>query len=561
VATNSSSPRTGFSEVVSSDNSSLDPLAGNHQRTQGPITTPGDFASRSSEITQRQSTRRHHVGRPENGGSENKTESREPNAIAKCGGPTLNRSSGDFSTRIHKRGGKQTIVTGAFPLGYREPGVLVETIRDAENPRRMVFLQWENGSATIFHSIEREERLFVPPDPTSSSFPLLSLPDGLLPSGKPVELLAEIGSAIWKFVKLNSDQLRIVAAFVLASWFPDCFEAAPYLLVVGPLGSGKTTLLKVLWCLCRRGLIAGDLRSGSVYKLVDAWDPTLIIDELELGSSAAKVELLRLLRTGTTPGVPTFRNGRRFSTYCLKILSSRQTFGDAALSSRGLIVSVLPTNGGTPPLDDAAMRNLEKEFQPKLCNFRLQNHAAVKNFSYSQDAIGGLSARMRQIARALTAPILGHEEWTSVLLTILRKYDDEAQIERSLEPEWLVTEFLLANCHEGLEDKRGVTYIPVGGMADQINKNLEYRHEECTLSAKKTGLVLKSLGLRTRRLGNWGRGLPLTDGVRKKIHRIAARLGIDRLTIAPLTALESGCGGAPCTLCEEFGLTGGLRFE
>ena len=25
-------------------------------------------------------------------------------------------------------------------------------------------------------------------------------------------------------------------------------------------------------------------------------------------------------------------------------------------------------------------------------------------------------------------------------------------------------------------------------------------------------------------------------------------------------ALEFGYGGAPCALCEEFGLTGGLRF-
>jgi len=222
---------------------------------------------------------------------------------------------------------------------------------------------------------------------------------------------------------------------------------------------------------------------------------------------------------------------------------------------------MFPTTEDTAPLDEAAMRNLEKEFQLKLFNFRLQNYAAVKDFSTPPNTFDGLSARMRQIARALAAPILGNEGWTSGLLKILLNYDCEARIERSLELEWLVAEFFLANCHEGLKSGRGVTCIPVGSVALQVNKDLEYRHEEVRLSAKKTGLVLKSLGLHTSRLGNWGRGLALTDGVKRKIHEIAAQLGIDRRTIAPLAALESRHGGAPCALCEEFGLMGGLRSE
>ena len=235
----------------------------------------------------------------------------------------------------------------------------------------------------------------------------------------------------------------------MASWFQDCFEAAPYLWVVGPLGSGKTKLLKLLWALCRRGLIAGDLRSGSVYKLVDAWDPTLIIDEFEQGSSAANVELLRLLRAGSTPGVPTFRNGRPFSNYGVKIIASRQPIADAALLSRGLIISLLPTTGDTPPLDEATLQKVEQEFQRKLCMFRLQNHAAVKNFSNLPNTFNGLSPRMRQIARALVSPLLGVESYTSEFLEVLEDYDNEARIDRSLEPEWLVAEVLMAVCHDG----------------------------------------------------------------------------------------------------------------
>jgi hypothetical protein len=536
------------SEPRNSENQSVDAAVSDH----------------SPEIKPRRLTGLYQAPHPENEVSPCTTGSSEPTTTAMPAAAPY-RSSKDSSLRNREERGERVIVTGALPPGHHEPGVLVETIRDPENPARMVFLRWENGSATIDHSIECEGQFFAPPDPTSTSFPALSLPDGLLPCGGPVKLLWEIASAISKFVKLRPDQIGIVASFILASWFADCFEAAPYLWIVGPLGSGKTKLLKVLWCLCRRGLIAGDLPSGSLYKLVDTWDPTLIIDEFEFASSAAIGELLRLLRTGSTPGVPIFRNGRSFSTYCLKVISMRQPLGDVALSSRGLIISMLPTKEDTPPLDTAAMKRLEEEFQPKLFMFRLQNHAAVKNFSNLPNAFDGLSPRMRQIARAFAAPFLGDAGITSELLQSLEGYDYEGSIERALEPEWLVAEGLMVVCHDGIGIGSGrissVSDILVGGLATRVNQSLADQFEGLRLGAKKVGMVLKGLGLPTTRLGRSGRGLTLTPGLKRKIHEVAAELGIDRRTIAAKMALQIDYGGVRCALCEEFGLTGGLSFS
>jgi hypothetical protein len=531
------------SEPRNSENQSLDVAVTDH----------------SSEIEQRRFTGLYQDPHPQNEVSPFTTESSELTTIAKPAA-TPHRSSKDSSLRIREEGGKRIIVTGAFPHGYRKPGVFVETIRDPENPARMAFLQWENGSATIVHSIERDGQIFVPPDPISRSFPLLSLPDGVLPCGKSFELMTEIASTISKFVKLRPDRYGVVAGFLMASWFQDCFEAAPYLWVVGPLGSGKTKLLKLLWALCRRGLIAGDLRSGSVYKLVDTWDPTLIIDEFEQGSSAANVELLRLLRTGSTPRVPTFRNGRPFSNFGVKIIASRQPIADAALSSRGLIISLLPTTGDTPPLDEATLQKVEQEFQPKLCMFRLQNHEAVKNFSNFPDTFNGLIPRMRQIARALVSPLLGVESYTSEFLEVLVDYDGEARIDRSLEPEWLVAEALMAVCHDGDKGGRFMLGMLVGDVANEVNQKLKDRHEDLRLSAKKVGMVLKALGLCTTRLGRSGRGFMITPALKRKIHEIAAQLRIDRRTLAMTMALQINYGGAECDLCEEFGLTAGLFF-
>jgi len=82
------------------------------------------------------------------------------------------------------------------------------------------------------------------------------------------------------------------------------------------------------------------------------------------------------------------------------------------------------------------MQKLEREFQPQLCMLRLKNHAAVKNQYVASLDLHALSPRMKQIARALTAPLLGAAEKTSDLLRILGEHDEDARIDRSLEAEW-----------------------------------------------------------------------------------------------------------------------------
>jgi hypothetical protein len=192
--------------------------------------------------------------------------------------------------------------------------------------------------------------------------------------------------------------------------------------------------------------------------------------------------------------------------------------------------------------------------------FRLQNYEAIKNFSNAPNTFNGLSPRMRQIARALVSPLLGVEPYTSELLEVLQDYDAAARIDRTLEPEWLVAETLMFICHDENVGGRFRLDILVGEVANEVNQRLRDRHEDFKLSSKKVGMVLKTLGLSTLRLGRSGRGFKLTDDLKRKIHEIAASLGIDRRTLATMFALQIDYGGAGCDLCEEFGLAVGLAF-
>jgi hypothetical protein len=418
-----------------------------------------------------------------------------------------------------------------------------------------MFLRWENGIATMVPSVEHAGTLYVPPDPMQALHSQIILPDSVRPCREPAALVADIVETLAKFIEADRELLVLLASVVLCSWFPDCFEAAPYVWIVGPLGSAKTKLLRLLSCMCRRALLIGDVRPGSLYRLTDSYNPTLLVDELDLDDRTS-IDTLRLLRTGTVAGVPAVRNGKLFSTYGLKIVASRDVPRDAALLSRCVIVSMLPTGNETQPLDDVAMHQIAQQFQQEMLMFRFTNCSKVKSFRLPSSALHDLTPRMKQIALAVVAPIQGDAESVAVVLSALRERDQAGKIERALEPEWLTEENLFRLIHEG-----PIHSILVGGIAASINEKLKFRGEDFRISARKVGSVLKSLGLRTETLGSLGRGLLFAPAMIRQIHALARHLGISRRTIATSQGLEVGYGGRRCLLCEELGLTDGLRFN
>lgn len=188
--------------------------------------------------------------------------------------------------------------------------------------------------------------------------------------------------------------------------------------------------------------------------------------------------------------------------------------------------------------------------------FRFTHYLAVKSFRLPSGTLQDFTPRMKQVALALVAPIQDDTESASVVLLALRERDHDSEIERALEPEWLAATILFELIHEG-----PIHSILVGGIAASINEKLKFRGEDFRISARKIGSVLKSLGLNTETLGSLGRGLLFTPAMNKQIHTVAQRLGVSRRTIATPQGLEAGYGGRRCLLCEEFGLTEGLRFD
>ncbi len=91
-----------------------------------------------------------------------------------------------------------------------------------------------------------------------------------------------------------------VTLWVLASYSIDAFRIFPKLLLSSPeKRCGKTTTLEVIDSLGNRSLIAASVSASSLFRAIDTWQPTLLIDEADTFIHG-KDELRGVINSGHT---------------------------------------------------------------------------------------------------------------------------------------------------------------------------------------------------------------------------------------------------------------------
>jgi putative DNA primase/helicase len=98
----------------------------------------------------------------------------------------------------------------------------------------------------------------------------------------PEQLLDDITSTILRFIVLDKHQAQASALWVSASWFIDAIDCAPIALINAPeKACGKSQLLSVFGFLTPRPLQASGITPSALYRVVEKYKPTLLIDEIE----------------------------------------------------------------------------------------------------------------------------------------------------------------------------------------------------------------------------------------------------------------------------------------
>lgn len=180
----------------------------------------------------------------------------------------------------------------------------------------------------------------------------------------------------------------VYTCYVLASWRAEDFSVIPYAFFLGPLASGKTRALECFHRVCYRSIMAASMSAASLFRTLEAWHPTLLLDETEIYNREAMVEVLALLNSGYRKGQYAIRIEKveegcpqiaMFDTFGFKILAGTEELA-ATLQSRCIITRM---SKAVKHIGLFMNESKASELRNKLLMYRFKNLGKKLDFDVS----------------------------------------------------------------------------------------------------------------------------------------------------------------------------------
>lgn len=330
------------------------------------------------------------------------------------------------------------------------------------------------------------------------------LASGVAPYGSQKQLVAEIKEFIRRYADVPEFWEEIIAHYILMTWVYDRFTAVAYLRFLSEPGTGKSRLLQIIVHLVYKGISAsGAITASPLFRLMELWGGTLVIDEADFKDSDAWAEIVKILNCGYMRGVPVIRSERvggtyeprSFDPFGPKIIANRSRFQDPALESRCITLE-----GEEGKLRADVPRQLPPQFfeeagrlRNKLLQWRFDNFDRIKA---DESQLLHLEPRLAQIGTPIYS-VSDDPEFRKRFLDFLSERGAE---ERSERPQAVVVEAikeLVKFDDAALAPSDG--QLTVKSVTDRANKINETRGMGEAMSAKKVGGIIRSLGFKPKR--------------------------------------------------------------
>jgi hypothetical protein len=397
--------------------------------------------------------------------------------------------------------------------------------------KRTAFVLWKDEKWTLETglNISSFHRL-VPYSPNNN---LIKNEVVLLPSepeeyGSEEGLLSEIQSFIHRYVDVSPLFEKIASYYALFSWVYDGFNELPYLRLRGDPGSGKTRFLLTVGSLCYKPIFASGASTVSpLFRILDAFRGTLIIDEGDFRLSDEKAEVVKILNNGNVRGFPVLRsepskkgefNPRAYHVFGPKFVATRGFFEDRALESRFLTEEM-----GQNRLRDDIPINLSSSYKEealhirnKLLLFRFRN---LNKASITESLVDRtIEPRLNQIFAPLLS-IIEDEKAREDLQGLAREYNREIISDRGMEMEAQILEIIRDMLSSHFIDRLSIKEI-TSWFSDRYGMDYEKK-----ITNKCIGnIIRKKLSIKTQKSHGMYM-IPLTEV--PKVHRLFERYGIN----------------------------------
>ncbi len=153
----------------------------------------------------------------------------------------------------------------------------------------------------------------------------------------PDQLLTDIADTIQRFIVCSKEVAHTVALWSAMTWFMDVVQVAPLAVITAPeKRCGKSQLLFLLGRLSARSITASSISPAALYRAIDMWGPTLLIDEADAFMKDNE-ELRGIINSGHT----------RDSAYVIRTVGDNHvptkfnTWGAKAIAGIGHIADTL----------------------------------------------------------------------------------------------------------------------------------------------------------------------------------------------------------------------------
>ena len=173
--------------------------------------------------------------------------------------------------------------------------------------------------------------------------------ESITPFSNPVELkklLEELEEVFKRYAVLPEHVTTALALWCVFTYLIDVMDIAPILVISSPeKRCGKTTLLSILLKLVYRPLPASNISAAALFRAIETWKPTLIIDEVDTFIKNSD-DLRGIINSGhTRPTAYVIRTvgddhtPKQFSTWGAKVIA---VIGDVpdTINDRSIIISL-----------------------------------------------------------------------------------------------------------------------------------------------------------------------------------------------------------------------------
>ncbi|MDD4984244.1 MAG: DUF3854 domain-containing protein [Dehalococcoidales bacterium] len=403
------------------------------------------------------------------------------------------RLAGEF--RLEETEDKNRFVSG-FVL---PDGTVGEMVVSSEDERSFMIVV--NGSVRKAYQHETAKVTYLPTNDLLVG-EVVHFASTAVPYNSQALLFKEIRTFIHRYLELPADFEEIASLYVLLTWVYEFAPSIPYLRVIGDWGTGKTRFLQVAGAVCFRPIFAsGATTPAPIFRILEQFRGTLVLDEADFKDSAAWTEMVKLLNNGYRPGMPVLRadkeNGkwypRSYQVFGPKLISTRFPFKDEALESRCLTSEMLPlTRDDIPRVLPPAFDKEVGDLRSKLLTFRLANLTRLKGKTFGNELLEpNLQPRLQEILIPLKAMLNGDQTMAEALAGFVHRLQDSLYARRQESNNGKVLAAIIELYEEGTE-------LTSQNIADHISQKEE---DVSDLTADKVGRITKKLGFVKDRVG------------------------------------------------------------